>query len=115
MRGLTLDVLIDAIADRIAEKLQAQGLVAGSAPPADDRLLNREEICETLQISPPTLLRHVNAGMPCVRLGSLMRFRLADVLAWCEERQRARRDEYGPALRTIPGVTLKTRRRAANS
>lgn len=113
MRGLMLEDLIDAIADRVAEKLQAVGLVGASAPASDDRLLTREEICDALQISPPTLMRHVNAGMPCVRLGSLTRYRLADVIAWCQDRDRARRDDYGPVLKSIPGVTLKTRRRRA--
>lgn len=92
--------------------------MAGAAPPEEEEaLLTREQLCGVLQISQPTLVRHIEAGMPHIRLGKLTRFRLNDVISWCEERERARRDDYGPALKPIAGVTLKSRprRKAANS
>lgn len=45
-----------------------------------DSLMHPDEVCEALRLTKSTLYRFAREGkIPCVRLGSLLRFRRADV------------------------------------
>jgi phage terminase Nu1 subunit (DNA packaging protein) len=54
-----------------------------------DQLVKREELAEIMRVSVPTVDRMRRAGMPCVTWGRrLVRFRVADAIAWTEQQQR---------------------------
>jgi excisionase family DNA binding protein len=48
-------------------------------------LATKAQLAEYLQVHPRTIDRRVEAGMPCIRVGSrAVRFRIADCEAWLE-------------------------------
>jgi excisionase family DNA binding protein len=47
-------------------------------------LATKYQLAEHLQVHPKTIERRVQAGMPCVRIGQLVRFRIAECEAWLE-------------------------------
>ena len=53
-------------------------------------LLDRAGLAEALHTSPATVSRLVTEGMPRIMLLDSPRYRLADVLAWLEQRTRER-------------------------
>jgi len=63
---------------------------AGSAMRAvPDQLVKRDELAEIMRVSVPTIDRMRRAGMPYVTWGRrLVRFRVADAIAWAEQQHR---------------------------
>lgn len=53
---------------------------SGSEP-----LATKAQLAEHLQVHPKTIERRVQAGMPCIRVGHAVRFRIAECEAWLEE------------------------------
>ena len=51
------------------------------------RLLTLPEVATYLSVSPKTVRRLVSRGLPCVRLGRVVRFRQADLLRFVEARK----------------------------
>ena len=51
------------------------------------RLLTLPEVAVFLSVSPKTVRRLVGRGLPCVRLGRVVRFRQADLLRFVEARK----------------------------
>lgn len=51
------------------------------------RLLTLPEVAAYLSVSPKTIRRLVGRGLPCVRLGRVVRFRQADLLRFVEARK----------------------------
>jgi excisionase family DNA binding protein len=51
------------------------------------RLLTLPEVAEYLSVSPRTVRRLIGRGLPCVRLGRVVRFRPADLLRFVEARK----------------------------
>ena len=51
------------------------------------RLLTLPEVAVFLSVSPKTVRRLVSRGLPCVRLGRVVRFRQADLLRFVEARK----------------------------
>jgi excisionase family DNA binding protein len=72
----------EAVADALAE------FHAEEAPRPE--LLTVEQLCHALQISRATLHRLREEGLPELRLGDSLRFRMPDVLTWIEQRSRKR-------------------------
>lgn len=66
---------------------RAQGALAVADGPALPRLLTLSEVAEYLCVSPKTVRRLVRRGLPCVRLGRVVRFRPADLLRFVEARK----------------------------
>ena len=56
----------------------------GQTPP---RLLTLHEVAAILAVSPRTVRRLLGRGLPCVRLGRVVRFRAADLLRFVEARK----------------------------
>jgi len=50
-------------------------------------LLTLPEVAVFLSVSPKTVRRLVSRGLPCVRLGRVVRFRQADLLRFVEARK----------------------------
>jgi excisionase family DNA binding protein len=58
----------------------------------DERLRTKREAAKFLQISEASIDRHRSTGaLPCVKVGSLVRFTDADLVAFIESRRRAGR------------------------
>jgi excisionase family DNA binding protein len=55
-----------------------------------DEYLTREQLAEELEVSPRTLIRYELEpdGLPSVRIGAKVRYRLSDVQAWIDRRTR---------------------------
>ena len=54
-----------------------------------DKLLTPKDLSESLQVGLSTVYQWVNYGfVPCVKLGSLVRFREAEIEQWLRKRQR---------------------------
>jgi len=51
------------------------------------RLLTLAEVADFLSVSPKTVRRLIARGLPCVRLGRVVRFRPADLLRFVEARK----------------------------
>lgn len=51
----------------------------------NENMLKLKELAVKLNVHPNTVYRLVEAGMPCARLGSLMRFDYDKVIKWMEE------------------------------
>jgi len=51
------------------------------------RLLTLAEVADFLSVSPKTVRRLIGRGLPCVRLGRVVRFRQADLLRFVEARK----------------------------
>jgi len=51
------------------------------------RLLTLPEVAAFLSVSPKTVRRLLRRGLPCVRLGRVVRFRQADLLRFVEARK----------------------------
>ena len=51
------------------------------------RLLTLPEVAAYFGVSPKTVRRLVSRGLPCVRLGRVVRFRQADLLRFVEARK----------------------------
>jgi excisionase family DNA binding protein len=51
------------------------------------RLLTLPEVAAYLSVSPKTVRRLLRRGLPCVRLGRVVRFRQADLLRFVEARK----------------------------
>lgn len=51
------------------------------------RLLTLPEVAEYLGVSAKTVRRLLGRGLPCVRLGRVVRFRQADLLRFVEARK----------------------------
>lgn len=49
-------------------------------------VLTKKQLMEQLHISRNTVDRHMAQGMPHIKLGRSVRFELADVLAWYNEK-----------------------------
>jgi excisionase family DNA binding protein len=66
---------------------------SSSTTPSPERLLDVSEVAALLNVSPSWVRDHCGRKrpkLPVVRLGSLLRFRREDVLAWiCEMRKLA--------------------------
>lgn len=50
------------------------------------QLLTKRDLAKVLKCSEPAIAVWVRQGMPCRRLGRLVRFEIAAVLAWHESR-----------------------------
>ena len=62
-------------------------------------LLNKSELAKLLQVSLPTVnrwLRRTN-GPPALKLGALVRYRLADITTWLDSRRVVAASKRGPA------------------
>jgi excisionase family DNA binding protein len=60
-------------------------VVAFRARAGSEPLATKGQLAEHLQVHPRTIDRRVDAGMPCIRVGSrTVRFRIADCEAWLE-------------------------------
>jgi excisionase family DNA binding protein len=69
----------------------------------DERLLTRNEVCERLRCSMPTLDRMIKRGdLPVVRVGRRVLLRESTVNEWI------RAHEHGPAQEGEPDGTLQT-------
>jgi excisionase family DNA binding protein len=79
--------VIDAIADRVVERVKAE---LGSTEP--DRLaLSAAEVAKSLGVSVATVhtLTKAEGGIPSVTIGErIIRYRLEDVRGWIERQQR---------------------------
>lgn len=60
---------------------------ASSRDQVPPRLLTLAEVASYLGVSPKTVRRFVGCGLPCVRLGRVVRFRQADLLRFVEARK----------------------------
>lgn len=59
----------------------------GAPMPKEQRLLTKAELIEYLHVSRSHVNRLVfERGLPCVKIGRSIRFRIADVLLWLERR-----------------------------
>jgi excisionase family DNA binding protein len=66
------------------------------------RLLNVQEIAESLGVKPSTIYQWTHQGfIPHVKLGRLLRFKETDIVNWIEKRSAA-----GRATRKLPTVEL---------
>ena len=66
------------------------------------RLLNVQEIAESLGVKPSTIYQWTHQGfIPHVKLGRLLRFKEADIVNWIEKRSIA-----GRAARKLPTAEL---------
>ena len=63
------------------------GLTEAGRDCALPRLLTLPEVAEFLSVSPKTVRRLIGRGLPCVRLGRVVRFRQADLLRFVEARK----------------------------
>jgi hypothetical protein len=55
------------------------------ARPGSEPLATKAQLAAHLQVHPRTIERRVDAGMPCIRVGSrAVRFRIAECEAWLE-------------------------------
>ena len=52
-----------------------------------DPLLTIDEVAAVLKVSPKTIRRLIARGLPCVRLGRVIRFQQADLLRFVEARK----------------------------
>jgi excisionase family DNA binding protein len=50
-------------------------------------MLTKQELCEWLKISLPTVDRLMKQGMPHLKIGKAVRFEQEDVKKWLEEQQ----------------------------
>lgn len=66
---------------------RGQRVLAVANGAALPRLLTLPEVAEYLCVSPKTVRRLVRRGLPCVRLGRVVRFRPADLLRFVEARK----------------------------
>ena len=75
------------------ERLASGEESGGVTPPevsrdrALPRLLTLPEVAAFLSVSPKTVRRLIGRGLPCVRLGRVVRFRQADLLRFVEARK----------------------------
>ncbi len=57
-----------------------------------DRLLTVDDLAEWLQVKPRTIYQWVHEGyIPVIKLGALVRFDRASILAWVKKREAPRR------------------------
>jgi excisionase family DNA binding protein len=76
--SLTINQLIDLIADHIAESVAER--LDSLKPRQTDRLVDEMEMAELLGVSSQTLQRIRTAGeVPCIRVGRRVLYRPADV------------------------------------
>jgi len=68
---------IDRLRDELTEVVSARPL---------KRLIDRNELCQSLGVSAPIIRRLEDDGMPMVRLGEVGRYDLDQVLQWLETR-----------------------------
>lgn len=52
------------------------------------RLLSEKELCEVVCLSRVTLWNLRQKGMPCIRVGRTLRYKLDDVIAWLESQNK---------------------------
>lgn len=52
-----------------------------------EKMLTKQEICEWLNISMPTIDRLMKQGLPHLKIGKAVRFERDDVKRWLEEQQ----------------------------
>lgn len=52
-----------------------------------DKMMTKQEVCEWLNISVPTIDRLMKQGMPHLKIGKAVRFEQAEVKRWLEEQQ----------------------------
>lgn len=50
----------------------------------DKNLLTIKQLSETLQVHRQTIWEWRNAGMPCIKHGKFVRFKLDEVIGWLE-------------------------------
>jgi excisionase family DNA binding protein len=50
-------------------------------------MLTKEDLCEWLKVSLPTVDRLMKQGMPHLKIGKAVRFEQEDVKKWLEEQQ----------------------------
>ncbi len=102
-----VDALVERVADRVVELLEARGARGGAAPP--DALMQKQDVCQVLGVSPASLDRFCREGMPHVYVGASRRFRRAAVVAWFESRPRGGA-RPAPVDVDRASVQLRTRR-----
>jgi excisionase family DNA binding protein len=56
-------------------------------PDKIEKMLTKQELCEWLQVSLPTVDRLMKQGMPHLKIGKAVRFEQEDVKKWLEEQQ----------------------------
>ena len=64
------------------ERLPGRAATAALHP-----LLTIEQVADVLSVSPKTVRRLIGRGLPCVRLGRVVRFQQADLLRFVEARK----------------------------
>lgn len=67
--------------------VRTRNALAVADAPVLPRLLTIHDVAEYLSVSPKTVQRLVRRGLPCVRLGRVVRFRPADLLRFVEARK----------------------------
>lgn len=72
--------------DDFQKRLEDAMSHAVAANAREPELLTASALCERLDISRPTLRKLRAAGLPCITVGTGLRFRLTDVLRWLGER-----------------------------
>ena len=101
-RVIDVDVveLVDQIVDRVAEILVAQ--------PPRPALCDRRELCRLLNVSIPIIKQLETEGLPFLKLGSCIRYRVDDCITWL----RARSANPGDPVTTPPtAATIGSRDR----
>ena len=76
-----IDLTVSDLQQLIATEVER---VAGDRPPV--KFLDTSGVCQMLGISPPTLRKLIEEGLPCVRIGELKRFDPDAVRAWLNAR-----------------------------
>lgn len=100
-----LDLLADAIAERVVARMATQ-----QRPP--EETLTASEVCARLDISRPTLAKLDKEGLPSILVGQRRRYVLAAVLDWMSTRPTTRvgRPPKTAMPNMIAGCTLARKR-----
>jgi hypothetical protein len=80
---------IEAIVDRVFER-RFDELLEALGTRTLPKYIGRGELGQMLGVSPPVIRRLESEGIPCVRLGEVIRYPLDAVTAWLESRESQR-------------------------
>lgn len=84
--GVNSDPLgIETIVDRVFER-RFDELLEALGTRALPKYIDRGELGQMLGVSPPVIRRLESEGLPCVRLGEVIRYPLDAVTAWLASR-----------------------------